>query len=70
MFSGYPGSSDLDGTSGILEAHYRGESIQVRRIAGNQYEMVRLLSTRPGMFLKEEFQPGRVIDGRELNINS
>lgn len=69
VFKGYSENDDLAGKSpGIMEASYRGERVLVRRSADRRYELVRLLSTCPEIFLKDEFQPGHIIEEEELKM--
>jgi len=45
---------------------FRGEKIMVKKRPDNQFEITRLLSTRPASFLDPVYQPGSLVDEREL----
>lgn len=54
---------------GYFEAGYRGEKVVVSQMRGGNYQIARLLSTRPGAFLDPAFQPGMAVLESELKIN-
>lgn len=64
----FKGFEDNTGNGGIkyIEGEYRGERVVVARMADGSYTMSRLLSTRPSSFLDPVFQPGSIVDEREL----
>jgi hypothetical protein len=47
-------------------AEYRGEKIMVTKRPDNHFEITRLLSTRPASFLDPVYQPGNLVDERDL----
>ncbi len=49
-----------------IEGEYRGEKVLVARMTDGSYALSRLISTRPSSFLDPAFQPGSVVDEREL----
>ena len=63
----FQGSNYLEDMK-FFEAEYRGERILVTQMPDKRYEISKLFSTRPGSFLNPAFQPGSVVDARELKI--
>ncbi len=49
-----------------IEGEYRGEKVVVARMNDGSYTMSRLISTKPSSFLDPAFQPGSIVDEREL----
>ena len=45
---------------------FRGEKIMVTKRPDNQFEISRLLSTRPASYLNPLYQPGSLVDERDL----
>jgi hypothetical protein len=66
VFQGSYGQEEVK----YIEAGYRGERVVVAQTADRQYTIARLLSTRPGSFLNSAFQPGSVVDAKELEIDT
>ncbi len=65
VFQGGYGQEDVK----YIEAGYRGERVVVTQTADKKYSIAKLLSTKPGSFLNPAFQPGSVVDERELEID-
>ncbi len=50
-------------------AEYRGEPIQYMKTQDGKYKIVRVMSTDPQVYLKQEFQPGKEVkDSEEFHI--
>lgn len=47
-------------------AEFRGERVMVTKRPDNQFEITRLLSTRPASFLDPAYQPGNLVDMQDL----
>lgn len=43
------------------EITYLGQTVMVEKLAGNQFRVVRIITTIPGHYLRSELQPGTVI---------
>jgi len=52
----------------LREAYYNGERIIVAEKPDKSYEIRRLLSTNPRIFLNPIFQPGSTVDGSLLKM--
>jgi hypothetical protein len=63
----FHGMNDAE-TIKYIEAGYRGERVQVMQAAGNCYTIMRLLSTNPSAFLDPELQPGKLVQGKNLEF--
>lgn len=55
----FPAASD----SSYEEVHYEGAFLLTERLARNQLRIIRILSTNPNDFLRQELQPGRLLNG-------
>lgn len=45
---------------------FRGEKVMVTKRPDNHFEITRLLSTRPASYLDPVYQPGSLVDERDL----
>ncbi|HAN09924.1 MAG TPA: hypothetical protein DCP90_04840 [Clostridiales bacterium] len=46
------------------EAEYKGQIVQYSKMDDGSNKIVRVISTDPKVYLKKEFQPGKVIKGQ------
>lgn len=61
----FEGAAD-PGSITYFEAEYMGEKVIVAQTADRRYEISRLMSTRPSSFLNPRFQPGSVVNIKDL----
>ncbi len=62
VFKGFEGDAGIR----FIEGEYMGEKVLVARMADGSCTMSRLISTKPSSFLDPAFQPGSVVNEREL----
>lgn len=52
----------------FYEIEYQGDKILARKNASGEYIIERIISTRPGVFLDPQLQPGQRVPGRTKDI--
>ena len=46
----------------LKEIDYMGSRVMVSPLSGSRYEIVRIISTSPAVFLNPKLQPGQIIE--------
>jgi hypothetical protein len=52
----------------LIEADYMGKMVEVMRITDQSFKIVRLIDTDPKAYLNPLFEPGSIVDSRDLKL--